>query len=114
MVVVEGVARKLYPETNIWEVSRPVLEDWLKDIKSPRSTLDTAINTSTEIIKRIPDFPDLMDKANYALQLMAEGKLNLGLRNNKNLEIEQMRLKNFRNNLIISFFGIVIVLLLVF
>ena len=30
MVVVEGVARKLYPETNIWEVSRPVLEDWLK------------------------------------------------------------------------------------
>ena len=114
MVVVEGVARKLYPETNIWEVSRPVLEDWLKDIKSPRSTLDTAINTSTEIIKRIPDFPGLMDKASYALQLMAEGKLNLGLKNNKNLEIEQMKLKNFRNNLIIGLFGIVIVLLLVF
>ena len=114
MVVVEGVARKLYPETNIWEVSRPVLEDWLKDIKSPRSTLDTAINTSSEIIKRIPDFPGLMDKASYALQLMAEGKLNLGLKNNKNLEIEQMKLKNFRNNLIIGFFGIVIVLLLVF
>ena len=114
MVVVEGVARKLYPETNIWEVSRPVLEDWLKDIKSPKSTLDTAINTSAEIIKRIPDFPDLMDKANYALQLMAEGKLNLGLGNNKNLEMEQMRLKNFRNNLIIGFFGIVIFILLVF
>jgi len=114
MVVVEGVARKLYPETNIWKVSRPVLEDWLKDIKSPKSTLDTAINTSTEIIKRIPDFPDLMDKANYALQLMAEGKLNLRLGNNKNLEIEQMKLKNFRNNLIIGFFGIVIVILLVF
>jgi len=114
MVVVEGVSRKLYPETNIWEVSRPVLENWLKDIKSPKSTLDTAINTSAEIIKRIPDFPDLMDKANYALQLMAEGKLNLGLGNNKNLEIEQMKLKNFRNNLIIGFFGIVIVILLVF
>ena len=79
MVVVEGVARKLYPETNIWKVSRPVLEDWLKSIKSPKSTFDTAINTSSEIIKRIPDFPDFMDKANYALQLMAEGKLNLGL-----------------------------------
>ncbi len=114
MVVVEGVARKLYPETNIWEVSRPVLENWLKSIKSPRSTLDTAINTSTEIIKRIPDFPDFMDKANYALQLLAEGKLNLGSRVNKNLEIEEMRLKNFRNNLIISFFGVVIVILLVF
>mgnify|MGYP004118469015 FL=1 len=114
MVVVEGVARKLYPETNIWEVSRPVLEDWLKDIKSPKSTLDTAINTSSEIIKRIPEFPDIMDKANYALQLMAEGKLNLGLGNNRNLEIEEMKLKNFRNNLVIGFFGIVIISLLVF
>ena len=114
MVVVEGVARKLYPETNIWEVSKPVLEDWLKSIKSPKTTIDTAINTSAEIIKRIPDFPDLMDRADYALRLMAEGKLNLGMNNNKGLEIEQMKLKNFRNNIIISFFGIVIIFLLVF
>jgi ubiquinone biosynthesis protein len=113
MVVVEGVARKLYPETNIWEVSKPVLEDWLKNLKSPKSTIDTALNTSAEIIKRIPDFPGLMDKAEYALKLVAEGKLNLGI-NNKNLEMEQMRLKNFRNNVVISFFGIVIVFLLVF
>ena len=34
MVVVEGVARKIYPETNIWNVSRPVLEDWLKKLKA--------------------------------------------------------------------------------
>tara|TARA_X000001036_G_scaffold426435_1_gene453838 strand:+ start:1183 stop:2748 length:1566 start_codon:yes stop_codon:yes gene_type:complete len=114
MVVVEGVARKLCPETNIWEVSKPVLEDWLKDIKSPKSTINTALSTSAEIIKRIPDFPDLMDRADYALKLMAEGKLNLGINNNKNLEIEQMKLKNFRNNIIISFFGIVILSLLVF
>ena len=113
MVVVEGVARKLYPETNIWEVSRPVLESWLKNLKGPKSTIDTAINTSAEIIKRIPDFPDLMDRADYALRLMAEGKLSLGF-NNKNLEIEQMKIKNFRNNIILSFFGIVIVFLMVF
>ena len=55
-----------------------------------------------------------MDKANYALQLMAEGKLNIGLKNNKSLEIEEMKLKNFRNNSIIGIFGIVIVILLVF
>ena len=113
MVVVEGVARKLYPETNIWEVSKPVLEDWLKNLKGPKSKIDTALNTSAEIIKRIPDFPGLMDKADYALKLVAEGKLNLGI-NNKNLEIEQLRMKNFRNNVVLSFFGIVIVVLLVF
>ena len=114
MVVVEGVARKLYPETNIWEVSRPVLEKWLKEVKSPKSTIDTAINTSSEIIKRIPELPQLMDKADYALKLMAEGKLNIAVGNNKNLEVEQMKIKNFKNNIIISFFGIVIVILLVF
>ena len=114
MVVVEGVARKLYPETNIWEVSKPVLESWLKDIKSPKSTFDTAVNTSSEIIKRIPDLPKLMDRAEYALKLMAEGKLNLTVVGNRNLEIEQMKLRNFRNNIVISFFGIVIVFLLVF
>ena len=87
---------------------------WLKDIKSPKTTFDTAINTSAEIIKRIPDFPNLMDKANYALQLMAEGKLNISPTNNKRLELEQLRLKNFRNTSIIIFFGIVIIILLVF
>ena len=114
MVVVEGVARKLYPETNIWEVSKPVLENWLKSIKSPKSTFDTAVKTSSEIIKRIPDLPEFIDRADYALKLMAEGKLNLAVGTNKNLEVEQMKLKNFRNNIIISFFGIVIVFLLVF
>jgi ubiquinone biosynthesis protein len=114
MVVVEGVARKLYPETNIWEVSRPVLENWLKNMKSPKSTFDTAVKTSSEIIKRIPDLPEFIDRADYALKLMAEGKLNLAIGTNKNLEVEQMKLKNFRNNIIISFFGIVIVFLLVF
>ena len=45
---------------------------------------------------------------------MAEGKLNLAIGTNNNLEVEQMKLKNFRNNIVISFFGIVIVFLLVF
>ena len=56
----------------------------------------------------------IMDKANYALQLMAEGKLNISSRSNNKLELEQMNLKNFRNNLIIGFLGIVIFVLLVF
>ena len=30
MVVVEGVARTLDEDANIWEISKPVLEGWLK------------------------------------------------------------------------------------
>ena len=33
MVVVEGVARKLYPETNIWNVSKPILENLVRKFK---------------------------------------------------------------------------------
>ena len=114
MVVVEGVARKLYPETNIWEVSRPILEDWIKNVKGPKATIDSTINTSAEILKRIPDLPNFMDKASRALQLIAEGKLNIGIQNNKSLEIEQMKLKSLKNNIIISILGVVIFVLLVF
>tara|TARA_B100001057_G_scaffold165460_1_gene166019 strand:- start:2623 stop:4188 length:1566 start_codon:yes stop_codon:yes gene_type:complete len=114
MVVVEGVARKLYPETNIWNVSKPILEDWLENLKGPKATISSAIDTSGEILKRIPDLPNFMDKANHALQLIAEGKLNLTSSNNSSLEIEKLRIKSFRNNILISILGVVILSLVVF
>ena len=114
MVVVEGVARKLYPNTNIWQVSKPVLEDWIKNLKAPENTVNKALNTSAEILKRIPDFPKFMDRANYALQLIAEGKLNLTNYNNNSLENEKLKIKGFRNNIIISLLGVVIFTLIVF
>ena len=114
MVVVEGVARKLYPDTNIWNVSKPVLENWLESLKGPKATITSAIDTSGEILKRIPDLPDFMDKANHALQLIAEGKLNLTNNNNTSLEMEKLRLKSFRNNILISILGIVIISFVVF
>ena len=114
MVVVEGVARKLNPNTNIWQVSKPVLENWIKNLKGPESTINKAVNTSTEILKRIPDFPKFMDRANYALQLIAEGKLNLTSFSHNSLENEKLKIKGFRNNIIISFLGIVILILIVF
>ena len=114
MVVVEGVARKLYPEANIWNISKPILEEWIKNYKSPKSTIDKAINTSQEIIKRVPDLPNFIDKANYALQLIAEGKLNLSFKNDKGIEFEKMKIKDLRNNIFIGIFGVVILFLLVF
>ena len=114
MVVVEGVARKLYPDTNIWEVSRPVLETWLKSEKGPESKINKTIELSKDLLERIPDLPNVMDNANTALQMIAEGKLNLSGLNGKNFEIEELKLKNLRNNMIIIFLGIVIGVFIVF
>ena len=67
MVVVEGVARKLNPNTNIWTTSKPVLESWLKETKDPMTKLNETLQNTSEVIKRLPEFPEIMDKANQAL-----------------------------------------------
>ena len=56
----------------------------------------------------------IRDRANHALQLIAEGKLNLTNSNNTSLEMEKLRLKSFRNNILISILGIVIISFVVF
>ena len=114
MVSVEGVARKLNPETNIWEVSKPILEDWIKSEKGPESKIKRTIEVSKEVLEKIPDLPDVMDKANIALQMLAEGKLNLYVDGSKNMEMEELKMTNMRNNMIIIFLGIVIGLFIVF
>ena len=114
MVVIEGVARKLNPNTNIWEVSRPVLETWMKRVKGPESAINKTIELSKDLLERIPDLPNVMDNANTALQMIAEGKLNLNNLSGKNFEMEELKLKNLRNNMIIIFLGIVIGVFIVF
>jgi ubiquinone biosynthesis protein len=35
MVSVEGVARRIYPDHNLWEAARPVVKDWIQRELSP-------------------------------------------------------------------------------
>ena len=114
MVSVEGLQRKLNPETNIWNISKPVLEDWIKTEKGPEVKIKRTIEISREVLEKIPDLPDVMDKANMALQMLAEGKLNLYTNGTKNLELQELKMKNMRNNMVIIFLGIVIGLFIVF
>ena len=46
--------------------------------------------------------------------MIAEGQLNLNALNGKNFEVEELKLKNLRNNMIIVFLGIVIGVFIVF
>ena len=64
MVVVEGVARKLNPSTNIWDTSKPVLEKWLKETKDPINNFTENLKDSYEILKRIKELTKIMDKDN--------------------------------------------------
>jgi len=114
MVVVEGVARKLNPNTNIWITSKPVLENWLKDTKNPMTTLNETIQTTSEVIKRLPEFPEIMDKANQALTFLASGQIPQNTNSYTALNTKKMEMISFRNQSIIGLLVLVIFGLLVF
>lgn len=63
MVVVEGVARSLNPQINMWKVARPVVEDYIKDHVGPRAVLRD-LRASAMVLSRFgPRLPGLLEKA---------------------------------------------------
>ena len=114
MVVVEGVARKLNPNTNIWTTSKPVLENWLKETKDPMTTINETIKNTSEVIKRLPEFPEIMDKANQALTYLASGQIPQNSNSYTALNTKKIEMIAFRNQSIIGLLVLVIFGLLVF
>ena len=114
MVVVEGVARKLDPETNIWDTSKPVLEGWLQEIKDPINKTSEIFNEASEVIKRLPELPKIMDKANDVMTLIAEGKFNPNTLAYHTLREEELKLELIRNKILGGVLVLVIFVLLVF
>ena len=114
MVVVEGVARKLNPNTNIWTTSKPVLESWLKETKDPISTLSDTLQSTSEVFKRLPELPEIMDKANQALTYLASGQIPQNSNSYTALNTKKLEMIAFRNQSIIGILALVIFGLLVF
>ncbi len=114
MVVVEGVARNLDPETNIWDISRPILEDWLKDVKDPINKASEVIGEASEVLKRLPDLPIIMDRANDVMTLIAEGKFNPNTLAYHSLKEEELKLEIIRNKILGGVLILVIFALIVF
>jgi len=114
MVVVEGVARTLDPDTNIWTTSRPILENWLKEVKDPINKASDVLNEASEVFKRLPDLPIIMDKANDVMTLIAEGKFNPNTLAYRSLKEEELKLELMRNKILGGVLVLVIFVLLVF
>ena len=114
MVVVEGVARKLNPNTNIWTTSKPVLENWLKETKDPLNNINETLQNTSEVIKRLPEFPEIMDKANQALTYLASGQIPQNTNSYSSFKQKELELKSFRNQSIIGILMLVFLSFLVF
>ena len=114
MVVVEGVARKLNPETNIWETSRPVLEKWLRETKDPINNFTETLRDSAEVLKKLPELPQMMEKANQALTFLASGQIPQNTNSYSAMKNKELEMKSFRNQSIIGLLLLVFIGFMVF
>ncbi|MCY3878095.1 MAG: 2-polyprenylphenol 6-hydroxylase [Rhodobacteraceae bacterium] len=63
MVVVEGVARSLDPNMNMWETSKPVVENYIRSHFGPEATLREIIQASRIVSRLGPRLTQLVETA---------------------------------------------------
>ncbi|MCT4609260.1 MAG: 2-polyprenylphenol 6-hydroxylase [Pelagimonas sp.] len=61
MVVVEGVARSLDPNMNIWTVAKPVVESYIKDSIGPRAMANDLRKTAMVLARFGPRLPGMIE-----------------------------------------------------
>lgn len=63
MVVVEGVARSLSPHLNIWDVAKPIVEDYIKESIGPRAFARDMAKTARVLGRFGPRLPGMVEAA---------------------------------------------------
>jgi len=72
MVVVEGVARNLDPEHNIWEASRPVVEKFMTDFIGPEARVREAADAAGHLARIATRLPDMIEKLEDAAVVVTD------------------------------------------
>ncbi|TRD22372.1 2-polyprenylphenol 6-hydroxylase [Palleronia caenipelagi] len=63
MVVVEGVARSLNPQINIWDTAQPVVADYIKQNVGPKALLRDLTRTARVLSRFGPKLPQMAEQA---------------------------------------------------
>jgi ubiquinone biosynthesis protein len=77
MVVVEGVARSLDPQFDIWEASRPVVETWMIAHMGPEARLREVGDGVNALGRLARDLPQLLRNAEMVSLMLADGGMRL-------------------------------------
>lgn len=54
MMVAEGVGRTLNPDVNMWELARPLIEEWMRENMGPSAEIRAALTSMTARIRGLP------------------------------------------------------------
>ena len=90
------------------------MENWLKETKDPLNAINETLQNTSEVIKRLPEFPEIMDKANQALTYLASGQIPQNSNSYNALNEAKSEMLTFRNQTAIGLLLLVILGLLVF
>ena len=58
MLMAEGMGTRLNPNVNIWELARPLIEEWMQTHFGPRATIGRAVEDVMEGLRRLPRLID--------------------------------------------------------
>jgi ubiquinone biosynthesis protein len=58
MLMAEGMGTRLNPTVNIWELARPLIEDWMVSHFGPRATIGRAAQDLAQGLRRLPRLMD--------------------------------------------------------
>jgi ubiquinone biosynthesis protein len=77
MVVVEGVARTLNPDLNIWVTAEPVVRGWIERQLGPLGKLEEATGSLGRLVFGLPT---MLEEAHQATSLLSTMAKSGGLR----------------------------------
>lgn len=74
MLTAEGVGRTLNPNINMWELARPLIEDWMRENRGLEAQV---LDAAESVVRAVRRLPDVMRETERAAALLADGGLKL-------------------------------------
>jgi ubiquinone biosynthesis protein len=74
MLVAEGVGRRLDPRINMWQLARPLVEDWMRANLGPEAKVREAVGSVINSLERLPR---LINQTEKTYSMLVAGGLKL-------------------------------------
>ncbi len=72
MVVVEGVARSLDPQFNMWKASEPVVKEWIEKRLGPQGKLEDAAEGAASLGRFAAAFPEFLQEMRRGVHIVSD------------------------------------------
>jgi ubiquinone biosynthesis protein len=83
MVVVEGVARTLNPNLNMWTTAEPVVRSWIERRLGPVGKIEDVTSSALALGRAALGLPSMLEEAQRATHMLAEMAQSGGIRLDK-------------------------------